>query len=96
MAFCHDALTQSNGLNLEVDAAYTSLFKATPGNGVAAERGYLRVDPGKLDTSFLYYKITAPKFDIDLGSPMPLVGNPLSADEINHIREWILRGAPND
>ncbi|MBI3786515.1 MAG: hypothetical protein HY270_24260 [Deltaproteobacteria bacterium] len=95
-AFCHDALTQANGLNLEPDAAYAALVGATPGNGIAAERGWLRVDPGKLDTSYLYFKLTLLAFDRDLGSPMPLVGGPLSADKITRVSEWILRGAPND
>ena len=35
-------------------------------------------------------------FDLQLGSRMPLGGAPLSADQIEQIRAWILRGALPD
>ena len=53
--------------------------------------GLLRVDPGDPEVSYLVWKVEArPEI---AGSPMPLGGPMLSADEIEAIRDWIANGA---
>ena len=55
---------------------------------------FLRVKPGSPDSSFLYIKITLP--DSDQGEIMPKGGEKLTQQEIDAIRQWIIRGALND
>jgi hypothetical protein len=50
--------------------------------------------PGNPDQSYLYKKITGAP-DI-VGSRMPLAGGPLSAADIDLVRQWIQAGAPNN
>jgi hypothetical protein len=97
---CHNAhdAPLAGQLNLEAGEAYAALVGATPANPAAQTAGLKRVDPGKPDTSFLFVKLTLPQiFDPDFGSRMPLGQElPLDAQQIEHIRAWILRGAPLD
>ncbi len=52
------------------------------------------VKPGDPDNSYLLLKMTgAPSI---LGNRMPLGRSPLSDAQINAVRQWIERGAPND
>jgi hypothetical protein len=51
-----------------------------------------RITPGSTAQSYLYQKIIAG--GTIFGARMPLTGAPLSASEINIIRDWILAGAP--
>lgn len=91
--FCHDAVTQSGALVLTDGASYTAMVGVAPDNPAARSDGLRLVDPGQPDNSFLITKVVMTAFDIELGSPMPLVGNRLSADQVEHLRAWILRGA---
>lgn len=91
--FCHDSQTRSGNLMLTTDTSFGELVGQVPDNEAARTRGLLRVDPGNPDNSFLITKVMMTTFDIDLGSPMPLVGNHLTATEIEQLRAWILRGA---
>jgi hypothetical protein len=51
----------------------------------------LRVDPGNPDNSYLVQKIEgAPNI---VGAQMPLNQPPLSTEQIDAIRQWILNGA---
>jgi hypothetical protein len=51
----------------------------------------LRVDPGNPDNSYLVQKVEgAPNIS---GLQMPLNQPPLSTDQIDAIRQWILNGA---
>lgn len=55
-----------------------------------------RVTPNQPDSSYLIQKLVgAPTYNI-IGSRMPPGGNPLSQNDINNLRAWINRGAPND
>ena len=51
-----------------------------------------RVDPGHPENNFLLVKVqgTPP---VGQGMQMPLTGAPLSAEQIQLIRNWILQGA---
>jgi len=96
---CHNATDQQANLVLEGNAAYANLVGVTPTNVPARNAGMLRVDPGNPGNSFLITKLTLPKaFDVAFGSRMPSgAPAPLPADQIEHIRAWILRGAlPNE
>lgn len=103
--FCHEAADQPFAEEPELveGASFASLVGVTPENPAAAAAGLLRVRPFDPDTSFLLIKICRPQFGEELcpvplipayGNPMPLVGSPLTAEQVAQIRAWILRGAP--
>ena len=91
-AFCHDVLGMSAGLVLVEGQSYDHLVGVPPQNEAALQAGLLRVDPGNPDNSFLIVKLTNPS--LLEGSRMPLGKQPLSADQIQLIRQWISDGAP--
>ena len=92
MLSCHDAQSKTGNLTLTAGASYGQLVNVAPDVLTARDAGLLRVDPGHPENSFLLLKLTGPP--LGEGSPMPLTGAPLSADEIQLIRDWILQGAP--
>lgn len=55
---------------------------------------FLRVKCGSPDSSILFIKIIAP--DTNQGEVMPKGTDKLSQNSIDAIRQWILRGAPNN
>jgi hypothetical protein len=91
IATCHDDTSESGDLNLTDDDAYDALFNVPPDIESAANQGLLRVDDFDPDNSFLLVKLIGPP--LGEGSRMPLVGDPLSAEEIQLIRDWIAAGA---
>ncbi len=94
---CHNAHDHAGGLVLEGGQSYAALVRAVPQNAAASASGFLRVDPGNPDGSFLLTKLTLPAvFDPNFGSRMPLGKPPLERAEIERIRTWILRGALAD
>jgi hypothetical protein len=107
VTFCHEDAGAPFAQEPELlpGASYDNLVGALPANAAAAASGWLRVRPFESDTSFLLIKLCRPEFGAELcpvplvpalGSPMPLVGTPLSQQQIEQIRAWILRGAPED
>ena len=61
---------------------------------VKSSRGMALVEPGDADISYLYLKIIA---DAEIsGRRMPPGGPYLAAEEIELVRAWIERGAPDD
>ena len=94
---CHNATNLAGGQSLVSGQSYAQLVGVTPQNVAAAQGGLLRVTPGDPDKSFLVTKITLPVvFDPRYGSRMPSGKPALSADQIEHVRAWILRGALPD
>jgi hypothetical protein len=94
---CHNATDQSGNLVLEGSGAYANLVGVVPFNVPASQAGLLRVDPGKPANSFLLTKLTLPTvFDLQFGSRMPLAAQPLTAQQIENVSAWILRGALPD
>ena len=62
--------------------------------GVKSSRGMDLVEPGDPDNSYLYLKIIA---DADIsGRRMPPGGPYLAYEEVELVRAWIERGAPDD
>lgn len=92
---CHDA-ARSGGLDLRPENAYASLV------GVQSLYGVTRVEPFAPQESFLWQKLSAAQdgpdhFDLQgKGSPMPQGLPPISKDELDAIRLWILKGAAQD
>jgi hypothetical protein len=87
---CHAGSDPQQGLDLSDGAAHVHLV------GVASTElaQYDRVSPGDPDDSYLVMKLTGdPRI---AGSPMPLIGAPLDAGELDTIRRWIEAGAKND
>jgi hypothetical protein len=89
--FCHDLESQAGGLVLLDGQSFTQLVNVTPANFPARAAGLLRVTPGDPDSSFLWIKLGMPS--IEFGSPMPLGEAPLSASQLQLVRDWILQGA---
>ena len=87
---CHDASQPAQGLQLTSGAAYTALMAA------AAEcPADQRVSPGNPDQSYLMLKLQG-SGDCFTGSRMPRGNAPLSAAQLQLIRDWITNGAPNN
>ena len=83
---CHAGAAAPNGLRLEEGMSHAMLVNV-PSLEVPA---LLRVEPGNPDDSYLVQKIEG---TAAVGGRMPLGGDPLSADTIAAIRQWITDGA---
>jgi polyvinyl alcohol dehydrogenase (cytochrome) len=91
-SFCHGA----NGGNLSLvtkDEAYQQLAGVAAAGIPCAASGLLRVDPLNPDGSLLLRKVA--ERPAPCGDPMPIAA-PLPNEDIERIRNWIERGAPND
>jgi hypothetical protein len=86
---CHDPLGQSSQMILTAGQAYGQIV-----NRPSVEMPSLsRIAPNDVTNSYLYRKITGAGIT---GERMPLGGPALSEAEIQLVRNWIRRGAPND
>jgi len=85
--FCHSGANPAAQLSLVAGESFDSLVGVVPTTGPAAQEGRLRVDPGNPDNSFILIKVMGPP--AGQGSRMPLVGDPLTADQIELLRAWI-------
>lgn len=90
--FCHDGTTRAGMLALDTDSAFANLVDVAPTNPTAQSSGLLRVDPLDPDNSYLVIKLQGPNV-AELGARMPLIGTPLSAAQIELVRQWIEEGA---
>lgn len=89
IAGCHDEFGREAGLLLIVGQAHAN----TVNRSSTQLPSMLRVQPGATAASYLYLKITGdPRI---VGDRMPQ-GGTLTTDQINLVRQWIRRGAPND
>ena len=90
---CHRGSGAANGMNLSSGNAYAAIVNVTARAGA----GLKRVLPGEADNSFLYRKVAArtkPGSFTVAGSPMPLTGSALSANQLAALALWIDAGAP--
>lgn len=92
VAGCHDAASATGNLVLVDGESYGQLVNVAPSVPLAAQAGEFRVDPGHPENSFLLVKLSG-AVPLGEGSPMPLVGDALTATQIEMIRDWILEGA---
>jgi len=88
---CHDSLGRNGALVLTEAQAYDELVGVEPSILSARDAGLLRVAAGEPERSFLLIKLDGPP--PAQGSRMPLGGLPLSEEETDLIRRWILEGA---
>jgi hypothetical protein len=86
---CHDSESATGDLILLSSAAYSQLVGVTPDNPAAAGAGLQRIFPGDPDLSFLYRKIID-DLEVGWGSSMPDGAAPLSPDQAEIIRLWII------
>ncbi|MBI3194855.1 MAG: hypothetical protein HYZ34_10380 [Ignavibacteriae bacterium] len=93
MSSCHGG--NAGGLNLQNGNSYSQLLNVLSNNDGAHSPPFMRVLPGKPDSSFLIIKLTNPT-PSQQGSLMPQVGGALPQEKINVIRQWISNGANND
>ncbi len=91
---CHSGAMPKALLDLSTLKAYSSLMNNPIQNDAGKTRYRALIVPGKPDSSFLYIKITAPKSDE--GVLMPERLGKIPDNEIDAIRRWIEKGAPND
>jgi hypothetical protein len=91
--FCHDIRDLSGELTLIEGRSYDELVGVESFNEAAQAEGWLRVEPGDPDNSFLYIKLFPQPEDFTFGEQMPLGKPPLSEEQIQLIRDWIESGA---
>jgi len=87
IATCHDSTVAAGGLVLEDGAAFDQLVGVAPMVEAANATGQLRVDAGRPENSFLLVKLLGPP--LGQGSRMPLIGPPLTDEEVALVRAWI-------
>jgi hypothetical protein len=86
---CHDPLGRQEGMVLKAGQAYANIV-----NRPSVENpSLLRISPNDPTNSYMYRKITGAGIT---GVRMPQGQAPLTDAQINLIRDWIRRGAPND
>jgi hypothetical protein len=61
--------------------------------GASYRGGMVRVLPGNPDESLMILKVRALKADSDIGAQMPYSFSPLTAAQVDTVRQWILEGA---
>ena len=90
---CHSGGSSAGGLNLSSGRSYDSIVEVSARGGA----GLKQILPGDAASSYLYRKVAARtnpgSFTIS-GSPMPLGGSALSADQLAALAAWIDAGAP--
>lgn len=90
---CHASSASSGQLNLEGDAAYTSLVNVASSQVPTL----MRVKPNDPDNSYLYIKLEGKAGTVNgTDTQMPLAGNHLTDQQMQAIKDWINNGAPND
>ena len=99
MSYCHGADRQA-GLDLRAGNAYANLLHgATDPDPAAAATDINLVEPGRPDDSLLWLALARKTLRRPSGPhvqipAMPRDGLPLSGDELEGVRLWILAGAP--
>jgi hypothetical protein len=89
---CHETLNPAENLQLSELKSFKNLVN-TPSQQITTTD---RVVPGEPDRSYLIMKLEGePRFRI-WGEQMPLNAPPRPQEEVDRIRAWITRGAPND
>ena len=86
---CHLDVIKESGLSLKPGESHRSLVNAPSAQIV----GVRLVAPGDPEASYLVRKLEGRGL---VGDRMPLGKSPLTREEIDVIREWIRRGAPDD
>ena len=87
---CHSGPIPTQGLDLSDGSSYAALV----GRSSTELPTVKLIDPGSATTSYLLWKVgKAPEGQSIVGSPMPLIGGPLSLAQVATIRDWVTQGA---
>ena len=86
---CHDTVGQQEGLVLTPDSSFASIVDVPSRQVPSLDR----VEPGDPAASYLYRKVTGSSI---VGERMPFASPALTDAQMQLVRNWILRGAPND
>ncbi|MFQ5667577.1 MAG: lysyl oxidase family protein [Candidatus Binatia bacterium] len=97
-SYCHGASRQE-GLDLRANVSYENLLhEELAENGVRdkGSDGLELVNPGRPNQSLLWLTLAAKTLRLRgvPSAPMPIDGLPLTRDELEGVRLWILAGAP--
>lgn len=91
---CHGGGAGAGGLTLTTrEDAYRALVEVPAAGELCATSGLLRVRSGDPDVSLLWSKVATRS--PPCGEPMP-IAEMLAVEQIEQIRRWIERGAPDD
>ena len=101
---CHSGVTPTFNVTLSESGLYSALVNATPVNPTASAKGDKLVTPGYVDRSFLLRKLVHGlnennihmALELTEGNNMPSGLPSLAKEEIELVRQWILRGAPQN
>jgi len=88
-AGCHDTLARQAALDLSVGQAYVQIV-TIPSVQIPS---LLRIAPDDPDNSYLFQKISSSTPSSGVRMPPGVI---LADSQITLVRNWILRGAPND
>jgi hypothetical protein len=88
-AGCHDTITRQAALDLSAGQAYVQIVN------IASVQipSLMRIAPNDPGNSYLFQKISSSSPAAGLRMPSGAI---LADSQINLVRDWILRGAPND
>jgi hypothetical protein len=91
---CHSphGMASSGGLDLSQDV-WLSVINVPVHNAKAKAQGMALIKPCDPEHSLLYIKLALPKDDPDYGARMPASNDPMSAEDLKRIHDWIARGA---
>jgi hypothetical protein len=95
---CHDAASKTGNLDLSPANAYRSLVGVEPNNENARQDKLLRVKPSDPYKSFLFVKLDSANLHASdgYGSVMPLGSRPVTAGQLEFVKQWIAGGAPKN
>jgi len=95
LSSCHGA-SKLDGLDLRAGAAYDSLLPPNGQSAAGESDAPKAIDPGHPETSELWRALAAKTLGSNDPSitPMPIDNLPISSDELEGVRLWILAGAP--
>jgi len=97
MSYCHGDNAQE-GLDLRAPQSYANLVSPDENPSELEPGDYEEVEPGHPEASFLWLKLAAKTLGTKgvPGAPMPIGRLPISENELEGVRLWILAGAPKD
>ena len=102
-AGCHGGTSPEALLNLDGNETdiYNAIVGVIPQNATAAQKGYKLIDPGYPYRSFVLSKIGSSfddylRLDQDEGTLCPKDQPPLNDADIELVRQWIIKGAPQN
>lgn len=95
---CHASINDNaykqHKLVLTGPDVYKNLFNGSVANAKAIEAGLKQIIPKDAGKSFFYQKLNFATSAYKFGNAMPLGAEPLTANQLKFIKDWIDAGAP--